>query len=155
MADRSDVHGSFTITRRFKQAPARVFSAFADEKMKQRWFSGDAHGAWQPIERLFEFRPGGREKAKGRWAESGMVSDFDAVYFDIVPDERIVLAYEMRIDERKISVSLQTVTLEADGAGTKLTHTEHGVFLDGYDDNGSREDGTKGLLDAIERVLAD
>jgi len=31
--------------------------------------------------------------------------------------------------------------------------TEQGVFLDGYDDAGSRERGTKGLLDQLEASL--
>jgi hypothetical protein len=31
--------------------------------------------------------------------------------------------------------------------------TEQGVFLDGYDDAGSRERGTKGLLDKLEAAL--
>jgi uncharacterized protein YndB with AHSA1/START domain len=153
MTERSEAHGSFTITRRFKQPPARVFGAFSDFERKQRWFGGNPPDAWQPIEQIFEFRPGGREKQKGRWVATGRVSDFDAVYLDIVPNERIVLAYEMRVDETKISVSLQIVTLEPDGAGTKLTHTEHGVFLDGYDDSGSREHGTAVGLDLLEASL--
>ena len=39
------------------------------------------------------------------------------------------------------------------GAGTKLTFTEQGVFLDGYDDAGSREQGTRWLLDKLAASL--
>jgi uncharacterized protein YndB with AHSA1/START domain len=39
------------------------------------------------------------------------------------------------------------------GKGTRLVLTEQGAFLDGYDDAGSRERGTGGLLDALEKSL--
>jgi hypothetical protein len=37
--------------------------------------------------------------------------------------------------------------------GTKMTITEQGAFLDGYDDAGSRERGTNLLMDALARSL--
>jgi uncharacterized protein YndB with AHSA1/START domain len=85
-----------------------------------------------------DVRPGGREYMKGRW-ETGVVSTFDAVYYDVVADERIVYAYEVHLDDRKISVSLATLELKAAGTDTRLVMTEQGAFLDGYDDAGSRE----------------
>ena len=36
-----------------------------------------------------------------------------------------------------------------------LTITEHGAFLDGYDDSGSREHGTGFLLDRLGASLVD
>ena len=59
----------------------------------------------------------------------------------------------MYVDGTKISVSLATVTFEKAGKGTKLTITEHGAFLDGYDDAGGREHGTNILLDQLGRAL--
>jgi hypothetical protein len=53
----------------------------------------------------------------------------------------------------KISVSLATIEFEKTGAGTRLTVTEQGAFLDGYDDAGSRERGTAALLDRLEESL--
>jgi uncharacterized protein YndB with AHSA1/START domain len=85
----------------------------------------------------------------------GSVSTFDAIYHDIVPDQRIVYSYEMRLDERKISVSLATFELKPATAGTHLVMTEQGVFLDGYDDVGSRERGSNFLLDALGKSLAE
>jgi hypothetical protein len=44
------------------------------------------------------------------------------------------------------------VTLEIEPAGvgrTKLKICEQGAFLDGYDDGGSHERGTRGLLDQL------
>ena len=37
------------------------------------------------------------------------------------------------------------------GSATRLIVTEQGAFLDGYDDAGSREQGTRWLLDKLER----
>ncbi len=82
------------------------------------------------LAREMDVRPGGREHVKGRW-ETGVVSTFDAVYHDVVADERIVYAYEMRLDDRKISVSLATLELKPAGTGTRLVMTEQGAFLDG------------------------
>ena len=82
------------------------------------------------------------------------MTTFDALYFDVVPDERLVYAYEMHLDDRKISVSLATMQLRSEAGGTLLTVTEQGVFLDGYDDGGSRENGTGWLMDKLAASLA-
>ena len=63
-----------------------------------------------------DVRPGGRERLEGRHA-SGMVTAFDAIYFDVIPDERLIYSYEMRLDGRKISVSLATLDLRARSEG--------------------------------------
>jgi uncharacterized protein YndB with AHSA1/START domain len=98
-------------------------------------------------------RPGGRERAKGRW-QSGLVTTFDALYFDVIENQRLVYSYEMHLDDKKISVSLATIQLEAQGRETVLKVTEQGAFLDGYDDAGSREQGTGFLLDALGASLS-
>ena len=59
----------------------------------------------------------------------------------------------MHLDERKISVSLATLTMAPEGEGTRLTVTEQGAFLNGYADGGARETGTAGLLDGLARWL--
>jgi hypothetical protein len=47
-------------------------------------------------------------------------------------------SYSMSLDQTLISVSLATVELKAEAAGTRLVVTEQGAWLDGYDD-GERE----------------
>ena len=148
---RSVVHASFTITRRWKALPARVFEAFAKEDAKRRWFG--APGAWEEHERQFDFRDGGLEVLAGRH-ENGMVTRFDCRYLDVVENERIVYSYVMHLDGRKISVSQACIELKGDGAGTRLVLTEYGDFLDGYDDAGSREHGTNLLMDRLDKSLS-
>jgi hypothetical protein len=55
----------------------------------------------------------------------------------------------MYMGDARISVSVTSVELAAEGAGTRLTFTEHGVFLDGLDAPALREEGTGHLLDAL------
>jgi uncharacterized protein YndB with AHSA1/START domain len=71
-----------------------------------------------------------------------------------VPNQRLVYTYEMRLDDRKISVSLATIELAPAGGGTRLKVTEQGAFLDGYDDAGKREHGTGLLLDRLGASLS-
>lgn len=82
-----------------------------------------------------------------------MVSTFDATYHDVIPNERLIYTYEMHLDDKKISVSLATMALKAQGGKTTLMVTEQGAFLDGYDDADSREHGTGHLLDALGASL--
>jgi uncharacterized protein YndB with AHSA1/START domain len=140
MVSRSVTHASFTITRRWNAAPTRVFDAFADEKQKDKWFAGP--GAWDAIEREFDFRENGVEILAGRWT-NGMVTRFHCIYRDIVPPAaqdagRIVYSYVMFKDGLKLSVSQAAIEIIPDGSGTKFILTEYGDYFDGYDDAGGR-----------------
>jgi uncharacterized protein YndB with AHSA1/START domain len=153
MTERSVQHGSFTIERKFDAPPALVYSAFATEHGKQAWFSGP-NEQWSLEDRAFDFRVGGRETLSGKW-KSGMITRFDAQYHDIVPNERIIYSYTMHVNDKKISVSLATIEFKKGGSGTQLVLTEQGAFLDGYNDSGSRERGTVGLIDKLEAAIRD
>ena len=152
MTERNITHGTFNIERTYEAPRSRVWDAFATLEGKAAWFEGG--GSYELLRREFDFREGGHEHASGRW-QNGTVSRFDATYFDIVPQERIVYAYEMHIDDRKISVSLATIEFkEVKGGGTRLLLSETGAFLDGYDDAGSREHGTNYLMDQLGASLS-
>jgi uncharacterized protein YndB with AHSA1/START domain len=147
---RSVVHATFCIERTYRASPAQVFKALTDPVAKAKWFTGG--NGYTLLAREMDVRPGGREHVKGR-KDTGVVSTFDAIYHDVIADERIVYAYEMHLDDRKISVSLATLELKPAGTDTCLVMTEQGAFLDGYDDAGSREHGTNFLLDALGNTL--
>jgi uncharacterized protein YndB with AHSA1/START domain len=150
-AQRHTVHAAFTIERRYAASVAQVFKALTDPIAKAKWFTGGS--GYTVLVREMDVRSGGRERLQGRWP-SGVVTDFEAVYHDVVPNERLVYSYQMHLDERKISVSLATVELRAVSDSTQLVMTEQGAFLDGYEDAGSRERGTNSLLDALGNSLA-
>jgi uncharacterized protein YndB with AHSA1/START domain len=140
MTERSIVHGSFTVERKWKSAPAKVFRAWADPALKRQWFGSPEEG--NP-KHLFDFKVGGREYSEGEGYT------FDVRYYDIVPDNRIVYAYDMHLEGRRISVSVATVEFRPDGKGTHMVVTEHGAFLDGLDTNKQREEGTNFIMDKL------
>lgn len=155
MTTRTVVHGSFTVVRHWRHAPAKVFSAFAGAAAKAKWFAGPP--GWEEHKKEFDFREGGHEHLSGRHA-NGRVSAFDATYHDIVVPRageagRIVYSYVMHLDGKKISVSQACIEIVPEGDGSKLVVSEYGDFLDGYDDKGSREQGTNWLMDNLGKSL--
>lgn len=150
MAKRSTTHAAFVIERDYPHPPAKVFAAFADPKKKARWFGGPDD--WEKSNHKLDFRVGGKESISGG-PPSGAVHAYNATIWDIVENERIVLAYEMHLDATRISVSLATTEIKPSAAGTRLTYTEQGVYLDDYDDAGQREEGTQQLLTQLETFL--
>jgi len=150
-AARSIKHQTFVIERKLDYDPAVVFRAWTDPDAKARWFNGPPD-KWTEDVRQMDVRVGGHDRLVGRFMD-GSESRYDATYFDIVPDRRLVYSYEMHWQGKKISVSLATIEFVAVGRGTKLIVTESGAFLDGYDDAGSRERGTLSLMDNLGRAL--
>ncbi|HVI33151.1 SRPBCC family protein [Phenylobacterium sp.] len=150
MTDRNVVHATFCIERAYPVPPARAFAAWASPEAKAQWFAGPE--GFECYERSMDFRSGGAERLWGRHP-GGKVSDFQARYFEVIPDARIIYGYDMYVDGRKISVSLATIEFHAAGQGTRLVMTEQGAFLDGYDDAGSREEGTRWLLEKLGQAL--
>ncbi|MDB5490008.1 MAG: putative glutathione S-transferase-related transrane protein [Reyranella sp.] len=150
MTKRSTEHATFTIERRFPAAPERVFHAYSDPRAKARWFVGPEE--WEASDHKLDFKVGGRESVSGG-PPGGPVHHFNGLYQDIVPNERIVMSYEMHMGETRISVSLGTTEFKPDGTGTKLVYTEQIVFLDGYDQRSTREEGTRELFDNLAAAL--
>jgi uncharacterized protein YndB with AHSA1/START domain len=146
MSNRSATHSTFVIERDYDAPPARVFAAWADKSAKGQWFgpSGSEHE--------LDFREGGRERLLVH--VHGALYSYDAVYEDIVPDERIVFTYNMHREGKRMSVSVTTVELFPTSDGTRLRHTEQGVFLDGEDTPEQRERGTHEFLDKLGQALA-
>lgn len=150
MQTRSTSHSTFVVERTYDSTPEQVFDAWAEPAAKARWFAGSDEP--KLLKREMDFRVGGRECVVGKWSND-VVTSFDSRYQDIVPNQRIVYSYDMHQDDKRISVSLATIEFKAEGAGTRLIITEQGVFLDSYDDAGSREAGTRWLLEKIEAFL--
>jgi len=156
MTERSVIHDTFTIERNYPAAPPRVFAAFTTAEAKNIW--GDT-GDLGPAEGIagsaeFDFRVGGREKFGFVW--QGTTLRYEARYYDIVPDGRIVYAYEMYAGDARISVSVATIEFAKNGDGTALVWTEQGAYLDGIDGAQApsmRRGGTTEMLDGLGRYL--
>lgn len=150
MSNRSTHHDTFVIEREYPAPVARVYNAWADPVAKARWFVGP--DGWEQSDHKLDFRVGGRESVSGG-PKGGPIHTYNAVYRDIVPNERIVSTYEMHLDKARISVSLATIEFEPIAAGTLLIYTEQAVFLDGLDRVSAREMGTRELLDNLDAEL--
>jgi uncharacterized protein YndB with AHSA1/START domain len=151
MTDRNITFGDFTISRTMPASATRLFQAFADKRLKQLWFKGptdDGNG-----EHTLDFHEGGSELSRGSFHD-GTVHTFQAQYYEIIPDERIIYTYEMHLGEQRISVSLATIEFQAvSNNSCQLTLHESGAFLDGFDKPEIRQQGTMQLLDALEASL--
>lgn len=151
MTERSAQHATFVIERAYGAKPARVFAAWASQEAKNAWMNDPDHPSDAGGE--FDFRAGGHESFAG-YGPDGTRYRYEAVYYDIVPDQRIVYAYEMYAAQDRISVSVSTVQIEPAGDGSALTYTEQGVFLDGLDQPAARQEGTDFLLGNLAAYLA-
>jgi uncharacterized protein YndB with AHSA1/START domain len=157
VTDSSVIHDTFSIERSYPAAQSRVFAAFASKEAKDAWGEdpGLESAEGQAAATEFDFRPGGRERFGFNY--DGKNYRYDALYYDIVPDQRIVYSYEMYADDARISVSVATIELGKSADGTALTWTEQGAYLDGIDGQQApalREEGTTELLDGLARYLA-
>src|ERR671912_149170 len=152
MPERSVVPATFVVERTYDASPARVFAAWADPAVKICWFAGPDD--WDTGGNELDFRVGGRERIRGV-QPGGPVHIYEAIYREILPDQRIILAYDMYLDETRISVSLATVELKPAAAATRLTYTEQGAYLDGHAVPDLREQGMGSLLDALGAELRD
>lgn len=149
-------HATFTIERRLPARPRHAFRFFSEPALKQRWTS--CHPDWTVLEQSFDFRPGGGESTIWRTGE-GDEQRFRAHYFDIVPGQRILYAYDMDFRSQKLSASLVTVAFASDGEHTRLVFTEQAAYLGGPDAKSQRLAGTEWgldrLVDAIARETAE
>jgi uncharacterized protein YndB with AHSA1/START domain len=144
-------HGSFTLERLYDATPARVFKAFADPRTKARWFRGPM--GWEETRREMDFRQGGEEIAGGKFPH-GLETLFVARYHEIVPDARIVYAYDMHLNGAFVSVSLATIEIVPQDGKTLVRFTEQGVFLDGdANANDHRREGTQFILETIAPIV--
>jgi uncharacterized protein YndB with AHSA1/START domain len=151
------IHGSFVWERLLAAPPARVWAAYADRALRHRWYR--VPGGRPQIHEL-DLRVGGRERLSGSFAPRDEVEqlDYEAVFLDVVPRRRHVAAATFALNAEPRWASLVTVLLAADGAGTRLTHTEQYALLrydgDGQQDGAHLRGSVALALNALDAVLA-
>jgi uncharacterized protein YndB with AHSA1/START domain len=145
--ERSIEHATFTLERVFPHSKDRVFAAFTTKEAKAKWFGDPGpETQWD-----MDFREGGREYNSGPLM--GQIHTFDAVYLDIVENERLAYSYNLYVDDVKLSSSFTVIELTTVDGGTKITFTETGAFCDGHEDPSLRENGSGWILDALGASL--
>lgn len=144
MKEYSIQHDMFSLERTYTASPARVFAAWTDPASKANWFAKADE---------FDFRVGGREIIRGG-EPGGPIYASIFTFQEIVPEHRILYTATIDMEEKRISVSVITVELKSDGAGTKLVYTEQCAFLDGLDSKEAHIEGANDFLDKLAVELA-
>jgi uncharacterized protein YndB with AHSA1/START domain len=144
-------HDSFVSIRTVRGSVATAYRAWSEVELKSKWFVGPA-GQWTEKIRSFDFKVGGKEVLAGQMA-SGRTSHFDATYLDIVPNERIVYAYRMSVDDELISVSLGTVEFLPTEGGCEVKYTEQSAYYGSEFGHSSRIMGTEMWMDNLAATI--
>ncbi len=149
------VHASFRIEKTYPHAIEKVFAAFADTATKQRWYGhrGPPDGAAYDN----DFRVGGLEHSRSVMGDDtpfpGAVLSSQALYLDIIENQRIVAGSNMMMNGKPFSGSLLTFEFETDGEGTRLVCTHAGAFFENSDGNDMRRHGWNALLERLGETL--
>jgi uncharacterized protein YndB with AHSA1/START domain len=159
MTEQPVIHDTFLIERTYPTPMSRVFAAFTTKAAKETW--GDT-GDLDPSESgtdsgdsEFDFRVGGHERFG--FGYQGVSNRYDATYYDIVPEQRIIYSYEMYANGVRSSVSVVTIEFVPVDGGTALAWTEQGAYLNGVDGAEAphlRRGGVSEMLDGLAKYLA-
>jgi uncharacterized protein YndB with AHSA1/START domain len=150
MTEQAVIHATFTIERTYEASPGQVFAAYADPVARRRWLiegEGFTVESYEPGFGVGEF-----ERSSFRF-KGGPIIRNDTVYLDILPEQRLIFAYSMTLEDTPMSSSMVTVLFEPKGSGTRLILTEQGAYMKGFDDVSGREHGMGALLEALGREL--
>jgi uncharacterized protein YndB with AHSA1/START domain len=129
---------------------ARVFVALADLVERAGWGTPSETAAL--IYDAADFRVGGRDifccGAKDNPQYCGVTT-----YYDIVPGQRIVSSETVEIQGRTVLISMSTMTLEPEGAGTKVRLTAQVISLDGDNMIEGAKFGNSAALDNLVEAM--
>ncbi len=150
MTERSIAHATIAVERTYAASPARVFAAWADPAAHGRW--NVPGGGWRIVETEHDFRVGGRQFS--RFGPPGEpIYHAEGRFKDIVPNARIVSAGTMHSNGTRTSITLCTIELLAEGAGTRLILTDQSAFFDGLESPADREQGWGAVLGKLDAAL--
>ncbi len=150
------VHSTFVVERSFPKPPETVFAAFSDAAKARQWYARGDHHEIQEFS--LDFRVGGKQSLRYVLGPdtpvAGVVINNQGIYEEIQPNERIVTAFTMDMDGRRISASLVTVELLPSGTGTDLILTSQGAYFEGGPGPQMIEAGWRSLMEKLAKELA-
>ncbi len=146
----SVAHETLLFERRLRASPEAVFTAYADVALRARWSAPSPSVA--VVYAANDFRIDGVDAFRCGSAEdlrfAGVVR-----YLDILEGRRIVYSEVISASESRLSVSLVTWALCADGAGTQLHVTDHVVSFVGREMIDGSRSGMNGALDNLVALV--
>ena len=158
MTEQRVIHDTFVIERTYPTSVSRVFAAFTTKEAQDVWRdTGDldpTEPSTESGDSEWDFRVGGHERFG--FGYQGVSQRYDATYYDIIPEQRIIYSYEMYADDVRSSVSVVTIEFVPVEGGTALAWTEQGAYLNGVDGAEApqlRRGGVSEMLDGLAKYL--
>lgn len=147
MSETNTRHDTVVVRRTYEAKPERVFHAWEDPALLQRWYTpGDEKWSAKILEH--DFRVNGVKRiAFGPIGEPGYTED--CYYADIVPDRRICYSMTIARADTRITASMVTVELLPRDNRTEVVVTDQVALLDGGDTAADRERGWGETLDKL------
>jgi len=144
-------HDTFEIRRTCDATPSAIFSAFAFQDRKSRWYA--ASPAHELLSYSFDFRPGGEEKLTARMLPGTPIAGrelcWTSNYAEIVKNARIVFFQTLDVDQVRVSAAVVTVEIEPLGEKSEVVLTHQAVYFEGADGPAIRRMGWEHLLDTM------
>ena len=141
----------FIIERDFDHPLSLLYWAFTDLPAKREWYGGE--GSWEVTDHSLDFHVGGHELWRGRPSPEANWMTSDTAYYDILPDERLILGFIMTMDGKLFTASQQILEFSAKGAGSHLKLTEQIIYVDGIDHPEDRRKGTNDMMETLNTYL--
>lgn len=145
----------FIIERDFDHPLSLLYWAFAELDAKRKWFGGE--DTWEVTEHTCDFRVGGHELWRGRPSPDAAWMTNDTLYYDILPQERLICGFVMTMDGKLFTASQQILEFSArdggKGAGSHLKLTEQIIYVDGIDHPEDRRKGTRDMMETLNTYL--
>jgi uncharacterized protein YndB with AHSA1/START domain len=130
VTDTTTTHETLVFERTFACPAEILYEAFADPGARARW------GLPSPTATIIydeaDFRVGGRDRSRCG-AKSDPRFQVDAVYLNIVPNQRIVYSEMVADGKRALSAALHTIEISHDGVKAHLKVTVQLAAFDGED----------------------
>jgi uncharacterized protein YndB with AHSA1/START domain len=143
-------HATLVFERELPAPAARVFSAYADARVRAAW---SAPSNDIIIYDQDEFSEGCQDRFRcGPKANPNIQGTTQ--YWEIVPNQRIVSTETLTMGGTRLAVSLNTIEFAEFGNSTKLKHTIQIVSLIGQDMVQGYEHGNNAALSGLARYLA-
>lgn len=148
-------HDTFEIRNTCNATPSAVFSAFAFQDRKSRWYA--ASPAHEPLSYTFDFRPGGEEKLTARMLPGTPIAGkelcWTSTYAEIVDNARIVFFQTLDVDRIRVSAAVVTVEIVPLGEKSEVVLTHQAVYFEGADGPAMRRMGWDYLLATMASEL--
>jgi uncharacterized protein YndB with AHSA1/START domain len=131
---------------------ATVWSAFAEPEFRGRWFSLPGERSTRSHE--LDFRVGGEEVTRSTFSNMESVERLElrSRFLDIVPEQRITIQSEFRLNDELRIASVASTRFTSTEGGTRVQYVEQyqcfGLVGDGSgaQERGEREGGTRFML---------